>query len=134
VGGGVTGGEQAAMECVCALSVEPFLQNHLLQSGVLWHLMLRLFNYDFTLEESTVEVGCTIPPTMAGTGAPNCPCPPPYPSQYCRATACFLSTWFPRPFRSLVELAFGRTRGAEREPQCDRAWRARCPARAAQRA
>jgi len=46
---------KAAMECVGALSQESFLQNHLLQSGVLWHLMLRLFNYDFTLDESGVE-------------------------------------------------------------------------------
>jgi DnaJ family protein C protein 13 len=46
---------KAAMECVGALSQETFLQNHLLQSGVLWHLMLRLFNYDFTLDESGVE-------------------------------------------------------------------------------
>ena len=45
----------AAMDCVCALSCEAYLQNHLLQSGVLWHLVLRLFKYDFTMDESGVE-------------------------------------------------------------------------------
>eukprot|EP00039_Didymoeca_costata_P023981 m.8876 g.8876 ORF g.8876 m.8876 type:complete len:2271 (-) comp3968_c0_seq1:482-7294(-) len=45
----------AAMDCVSAMSVEEYLQNHLLQAGVLWHLMLRLFKYDYTLDESGVE-------------------------------------------------------------------------------
>jgi len=45
----------AAMDCVCALSCEAYLQNHLMQSGVMWHLVLRLFKYDFTLDESGVE-------------------------------------------------------------------------------
>lgn len=37
-----------------SLSVDSDLQMHLLQSGVLWHLLIFLFDYDFTLEESGV--------------------------------------------------------------------------------
>ncbi|XP_077997979.1 dnaJ homolog subfamily C member 13-like [Glandiceps talaboti] len=44
-----------AAECVSAFSVDYYLQNHLLQAGIVWHLILYLFNYDFTLEESGVE-------------------------------------------------------------------------------
>ncbi|XP_070570129.1 dnaJ homolog subfamily C member 13-like isoform X2 [Ptychodera flava] len=44
-----------AAECVSAFSIDYYLQNHLLQAGVIWHLMLYLFNYDYTLEESGVE-------------------------------------------------------------------------------
>lgn len=44
-----------AAECVSALSVDGDLQMHLLQAGVLWHLLIFLFDYDFTLEESGVE-------------------------------------------------------------------------------
>ena len=44
-----------AIDCVCAFAVEEFLQNHLLNSGVLWHLIIKLFGYDFTLEEGGVE-------------------------------------------------------------------------------
>ena len=43
------------MECVSAFCVDFWLQTHLFQSGVLWHLLLYLFNYDYTLEESGVE-------------------------------------------------------------------------------
>jgi DnaJ homolog subfamily C member 13 len=44
-----------AAECVSALSVDGDLQLQLLQAGVLWHLLIFLFDYDFTLEESGVE-------------------------------------------------------------------------------
>lgn len=46
----------AAMDCISAFSVDSYLQNHMLQAGVLWHLLLRLFNYDYTMEEGAVEV------------------------------------------------------------------------------
>jgi DnaJ family protein C protein 13 len=46
----------AAQECVCAFAVDEYLQNHLLQAGVLYHLLLAVFNYDYTLEEGGVEV------------------------------------------------------------------------------
>ncbi|XP_005092836.1 dnaJ homolog subfamily C member 13 isoform X2 [Aplysia californica] len=42
-------------ECISAFCVDFWLQTNLFQSGVLWHLLLYLFNYDFTLEESGVE-------------------------------------------------------------------------------
>lgn len=35
--------------------MEHTLQLHLLQAGVLWHLLLFFFNYDYTLEEGGVE-------------------------------------------------------------------------------
>lgn len=44
-----------ATECVAAMAVDTILQMHLLQSGVLWHLLVSLFSYDFTLEEAGVE-------------------------------------------------------------------------------
>ena len=44
-----------AAECVSALSVDGDLQMHLLQAGVLWHLLIFLFDYDFTLEETEEE-------------------------------------------------------------------------------
>jgi hypothetical protein len=37
------------------MAVDTILQMHLLQSGVLWHLLKALFAYDFTLEEAGVE-------------------------------------------------------------------------------
>ena len=43
------------VECVSSLAVDRILQMHFLQSGVLWHLLLTLFEYDHTLEESGVE-------------------------------------------------------------------------------
>ncbi|CAG5130505.1 unnamed protein product, partial [Candidula unifasciata] len=42
-------------ECVSAFCVDFWLQTNLFQSGVLWHLLLYLFNYDYTLEEGGVE-------------------------------------------------------------------------------
>lgn len=44
-----------ATECVTALSVDSILQMQLLKAGALWHLLLFLFNYDFTLDEGGVE-------------------------------------------------------------------------------
>lgn len=41
--------------CVSAFSVDFWLQTNLFQCGVLWHLLLYLFNYDYTLEEGGVE-------------------------------------------------------------------------------
>lgn len=38
-----------------ALSVDSILQLELLKSGALWHLLLFMFNYDFTLDEGGVE-------------------------------------------------------------------------------
>lgn len=43
------------MECVSSFSVDFFLQTRLYQAGVLWPLLLSLFSYDFTLEESGVQ-------------------------------------------------------------------------------
>lgn len=45
----------ASAACVSAFAVDEFLQNHLQKAGVIWHLLLYLFQYDFTLEESGVE-------------------------------------------------------------------------------
>ncbi|KAJ8321004.1 hypothetical protein KUTeg_002591 [Tegillarca granosa] len=42
-------------ECISAFAIDFWLQTNLFQSGVLWHLLLYLFNYDYTLEESGVE-------------------------------------------------------------------------------
>uniref|UniRef100_A0AAR5P1B7 J domain-containing protein n=2 Tax=Dendroctonus ponderosae TaxID=77166 RepID=A0AAR5P1B7_DENPD len=42
-------------ECISALAVDPILQLELLKSGALWHLMLFIFKYDFTLEEGGIE-------------------------------------------------------------------------------
>ena len=44
-----------AVECVAEFAVDPILQLHLFQSGVLFSLLLFLFKYDFTLEESGVN-------------------------------------------------------------------------------
>ncbi|KAG7262176.1 hypothetical protein CRUP_034712 [Coryphaenoides rupestris] len=41
-----------AVQCVSSFAVDFFLQTHLYHAGVLWHLLVYLFNYDFTLEES----------------------------------------------------------------------------------
>lgn len=40
---------------VSSFAVDLWLQTNLLKSGVLWHLLLFLFNYDYTLEEGGVE-------------------------------------------------------------------------------
>ena len=42
-------------ECVSAFCVDFYLQTQMYQCGVLWHLLLFLFNYDYTLEEGGVE-------------------------------------------------------------------------------
>jgi len=39
-------------ECASAFCIDFWLQTHMFQCGVLWHLLLYLFNYDYTLEES----------------------------------------------------------------------------------
>ncbi|KAF7280153.1 hypothetical protein GWI33_006329 [Rhynchophorus ferrugineus] len=44
-----------ATECVKALAVDSLLQLELLKAGALWHLLLFIFKYDFTLEEGGVE-------------------------------------------------------------------------------
>ncbi|GJQ87934.1 putative dnaJ homolog subfamily C member [Trypoxylus dichotomus] len=45
----------AATECVTALAADPVLQIQLLKAGALWHLLLFMFKYDFTLDEGGVE-------------------------------------------------------------------------------
>lgn len=44
-----------AVQCVSSFAVDFFLQTHLYHAGVLWHLLVLLFNYDYTLEESGVQ-------------------------------------------------------------------------------
>ncbi|XP_044264022.1 dnaJ homolog subfamily C member 13 [Tribolium madens] len=44
-----------ATECVSALSIDSILQLELIKSGALWHLLLFMFDYDFTLDEGGVE-------------------------------------------------------------------------------
>lgn len=46
---------QAACECVAALAQGEVQQLQLLQAGALWHLLLLLFDYDYTLDEGGVE-------------------------------------------------------------------------------
>lgn len=46
---------QAACECVASLAQDSVLQLQLLQAGALWHLLILLFDYDFTLDEGGVE-------------------------------------------------------------------------------
>ncbi|KAF4020599.1 hypothetical protein G4228_012493 [Cervus hanglu yarkandensis] len=43
------------VECVSSFAVDFWLQTHLLQAGILWHLLGYLFNYDYTLEESGIQ-------------------------------------------------------------------------------
>lgn len=43
------------VQCVSSFAVDFFLQTHLYHAGVLWHLLVYLFNYDYTLEESGVQ-------------------------------------------------------------------------------
>lgn len=38
-----------------SLAIDAILQMHLLQAGCLWHLLIFLFDYDYTLEEGGVE-------------------------------------------------------------------------------
>ncbi|CAH1789259.1 unnamed protein product [Owenia fusiformis] len=42
-------------DCISAFCVDFWLQTNLYQAGALWHLLLYLFNYDYTLEEGGVE-------------------------------------------------------------------------------
>lgn len=44
-----------AVQCASSFAIDFFLQTHLYQAGVLWHLLVNLFNYDYTLEESGVQ-------------------------------------------------------------------------------
>ncbi|XP_022662013.1 dnaJ homolog subfamily C member 13-like [Varroa jacobsoni] len=46
----------AAVECIASLSVCEQLQNSMLKCGVLFHLLLFFFKYDYTLGEGGVEV------------------------------------------------------------------------------
>lgn len=43
------------MQCISSFAIDFFLQTHLYHAGVLWHLLIYLFNYDYTLEESGVQ-------------------------------------------------------------------------------
>lgn len=38
------------------MAVDTILQMQLLQNGVLWHLLMNLFQFDYTLEEAGVDV------------------------------------------------------------------------------
>ncbi|KAB0803499.1 hypothetical protein PPYR_00469 [Photinus pyralis] len=42
-------------ECVSAIAIDSILQMQLLKAGALWHLLLFMFTYDFTLDEGGVE-------------------------------------------------------------------------------
>ncbi|KAG1687435.1 DnaJ subfamily C member 13 [Nymphon striatum] len=42
-------------ECISALSIDVIIQTHLFKAGAFLHLLLFLFNYDFTLDEGGVE-------------------------------------------------------------------------------
>uniref|UniRef100_A0AAY5EIG4 J domain-containing protein n=1 Tax=Electrophorus electricus TaxID=8005 RepID=A0AAY5EIG4_ELEEL len=44
-----------AVQCVSSFAVDFFLQTHLYHAGALWHLLVNLFSYDYTLEESGVQ-------------------------------------------------------------------------------
>lgn len=44
-----------AAQAVAAFSEDPWLQTNLLHAGVLWHLILFVFQYDYTLDEGGVE-------------------------------------------------------------------------------
>ncbi|EDV26296.1 uncharacterized protein TRIADDRAFT_21978 [Trichoplax adhaerens] len=44
-----------ATDCVSALAIDTTLQAQMLAAGVVWHLLLYLFNYDYTLDEGGVE-------------------------------------------------------------------------------
>lgn len=46
---------QVGVECVSALAIDQILQMNLLQAGILWHLLLFLFSYDYTLDEGGVS-------------------------------------------------------------------------------
>ena len=42
-----------ACKCAGVFARDSLLQSSLVESGVLWHLLLFLFNYDYTLDEAT---------------------------------------------------------------------------------
>ena len=44
-----------AAQTVSAFAVDEWLQTNLLHAGVLWHLILFVFQYDYTLDESGVD-------------------------------------------------------------------------------
>ncbi len=44
-----------AAQTVAAFAVDEWLQTNLLHAGVLWHLILFVFQYDYTLDESGVD-------------------------------------------------------------------------------
>lgn len=44
-----------AAQTVAAFAVDEWLQTNLLHAGVLWHLLLFVFQYDYTLDEGGVE-------------------------------------------------------------------------------
>lgn len=46
---------QAATECVASLAQDSVLQLQLLQAGALWHLLILLFDYDFTLDGDEIQ-------------------------------------------------------------------------------
>jgi len=45
----------ATTECLAALAIDSILQMRMLQAGALWHLLLFMLDYDYTLEEGGVE-------------------------------------------------------------------------------
>lgn len=45
----------AATECVASLAQDSVLQLQMLQAGALWHLLILLFDYDFTLDDGGVQ-------------------------------------------------------------------------------
>ncbi|XP_036374961.1 dnaJ homolog subfamily C member 13-like [Megalops cyprinoides] len=54
-GKGVPRVASLAVQCVSSFAVDPTLQSCMYQAGVLWHLLVYLFNYDYTLEESGIQ-------------------------------------------------------------------------------
>ncbi|KAJ8268464.1 hypothetical protein COCON_G00136360 [Conger conger] len=44
-----------AVQCVSSFASDPLLQLQMYRAGVLWHLLVYLFNYDYTLEESGIQ-------------------------------------------------------------------------------
>ena len=46
---------QSATDCVASLAQDSVLQLQLLQAGALWHLLILLFDYDFTLDDGGVQ-------------------------------------------------------------------------------
>lgn len=44
-----------ATQTVSVFAIDEWLQTQLLQAGVLWHILLFLFSYDYTLDESGVD-------------------------------------------------------------------------------